>query len=44
VCSSDLASMFNVENFPRYLLCASNDSKHNDANLKHDHIMSEEAG
>jgi len=39
-----VASVLNVEIFPLYLLCAYNDSKHNDASLKHDHIMSEEVG
>ena len=38
-----VASVFNAEIFPRYLLHADNASKHDDASLKHDHIMSEEA-
>lgn len=39
-----MASVLNLEIFVGYLLCAYNDSKHSDASLKHDHIMSEEAG
>jgi hypothetical protein len=41
---NSVASVLNVEIFRHYHLCADNASKHNDASLKHDNIMGEEAG